>query len=356
MSNFFKNKKVLITGHTGFKGTWLTIWLNAMGAKICGFSLAPPHTDNFFALSGIETAIFSITGDIRDFDALNKACQNFKPEIILHLAAQALVKQSYRDPVETYSTNIMGTVNLLEAVRLNPGIKAVINVTSDKCYENRNWLKGYTESDPMGGHDPYSSSKACSELVTSAYMRSFFNLDAEAFNPAIASARSGNIIGGGDFAENRLIPDMVRAFAKNKKVHIRYPNATRPWQYVLEPLLGYMMLALNLVDNGSQFNGAWNFGPKPEDTREVGYIVDKFSSFMDCHDMWNLDPEKHPHEAGLLMLDSSKAHTLLGWHTRLSVDTAIEWTANWYKFFQKDPRRILAFSQNQITSYETLLK
>ena len=358
ISQFYRNKKVLITGHTGFKGSWLTIWLKSMGAEICGFSLAPPETDNFFNLSGIEKSILSLTGDIRDFDAINNAVKDFTPDIIIHLAAQALVKQSYKDPIETYSTNIMGTVNLLEAARLNRNIKALVNVTSDKCYENQNWLWGYRESDPMGGYDPYSSSKGCSELITSAYMRSFFSSDAmtKNFYTAVASARSGNVIGGGDFAENRLIPDMVRAFSRKQRVHIRYPHATRPWQHVLEPLAGYLLLALKLSKNGSQFDGAWNFGPKSEDNREVGYIVDKFASFMGDHHEWTMDTGKHPHEAGLLKLDCSKAQCLLGWETKLNVDQALEWTANWYKSFLNEPQNVLEVTEKQIKSYEILLK
>ena len=355
---FYKNKKVFITGHTGFKGTWLTIWLKSMGAIICGFSLAPQDTNIFFNSSGIEKSILSLYGDIRDFEAINKSIREFHPDIIIHMAAQALVRQSYKEPVETYSTNIMGTVNLLEAVRLNRKVKAVVNVTSDKCYENQNWLWGYRESDPMGGYDPYSSSKGCSELITSAYVRSFFSSDLkdEGFNTAIASARSGNVIGGGDFAENRLIPDMVRAFSRKQRIHIRYPHATRPWQHVLEPLAGYMLLAFELFEKGSRSNGPWNFGPKSEDTMEVGYMVDKFTSFMGDHKGWSADPAKHPHEANLLKLDCSKAKTLLGWETKLNVDQAIEWTADWYKIFQEEPQKVLEVSKKQIKSYETLLK
>ncbi|MCP4673152.1 MAG: CDP-glucose 4,6-dehydratase [Desulfobacula sp.] len=358
ISKFYKNKKVLITGHTGFKGTWLTVWLKSLGADICGFSQAPFDRDNFFDLSGIEQSILSINADIRNFNAINKAVQEFNPDIIIHLAAQALVKQSYKDPVETYSTNIMGTVNLLEAVRLNRNIKAVINVTSDKCYENQNWLRGYKESDPMGGYDPYSSSKGCSELITSAYARSFFGSVSKGVdsNTALASARSGNVIGGGDFSENRLIPDMVRAFLKKQRVHIRYPHAVRPWQHVLEPLAGYMLLALKLTENGSRYNGAWNFGPNPDGAREVGYIVDKFISFMGGDHEWAADFEKHPHEAGLLTLDCSKVKNQLGWEAKLNIDQALEWTANWYKVFQDEPQRVLETTEKQINSYETLLK
>lgn len=358
ISKFYKNKKVLITGHTGFKGTWLAIWLKSMGAKICGFSLAPQDTDNFFDLSGIEKSILSLTGDIRDFGAINKAVQKFHPDIIFHLAAQALVRESYKEPVETYSTNIMGTVNLLEAVRLNQKVKAVVNVTSDKCYENQGWLWGYRESDPMGGYDPYSSSKGCSELITSAYMRSFFCSDSDDGNPdtSIASARSGNVIGGGDFAQNRLIPDIVKAISKKKIIHIRYPHATRPWQHVLEPLAGYMLLAMKLFEKGSLFNGPWNFGPRSEDTMEVGYVADKFASFMGYHKRWAADPEKHPHEAGLLKLDCSKAQILLGWETKLNVDKAIEWTANWYKIFLEQSGKLMEVTDKQIKSYEILLK
>ncbi len=334
-----------------------------MGAEVCGLSLPLSDKNIFFNLAGVESSILSLGGDIRNSAVINKAIQDFQPEIIIHLAAQALVKQSYREPVETYATNVMGTVNLLEAVRHHGNVKAVINVTSDKCYENQNWLWGYRESDPMGGYDPYSSSKGCSELITAAYVRSFFSADsaAESGGTAIASARSGNVIGGGDFAKNRLIPDMVRSFSRRETVRLRYPQASRPWQHVLEPLWGYMLLARNLVKNGSQFSGAWNFGPASKDTQTVGNIVDTFTSFWDeipgWRPQWCLDDGDHPHEAGLLKLDCSKAKTLLGWETKLNVDQAIEWTAEWYKTYLSEAAgNVWDVTQKQIKAYEKLLK
>ncbi len=353
LSDFYNNKKILITGHTGFKGTWLSIWLNLLGAKICGFSLPPTDDNIFFNLSKIDKSILSLYGDIRELNSFQKVITDFKPDIIIHLAAQAIVRKSYEKPLETYATNIMGTANLLEIVRSEKNIKAVINVTSDKCYENQNWLWGYRECDAIGGHDPYSSSKGCSEIITSAYVRSFFN--AEISDTAIASARAGNLIGGGDFASDRLIPDMVRAFNKNKPVHIRNTNATRPWQYALEPLFGYLLLAMKLTKLGSKFNGGWNFGPQDDDIRNVSYLVDKFINIWGDNAEWIIDSQAHHHEATQLKLDCSKAQSLLGWQTKLNIDQAITWTVDWYKVFRDEPHKVLEFSEKQICDYEKLL-
>lgn len=355
--HFYKTKKVLITGHSGFKGTWLTLWLKLMGADVCGFSMEPPGPINFHDLSKIDGMISSVHGDIRELQSVQKVVAGFKPDIIIHMAAQSLVKKSYKNPVETYSTNIMGTVNLLESVRLEKGVKVVINVTSDKCYENQNWLRGYRESDPMGGFDPYSSSKGCSELITSAYMRSFFDPDSacSGCNTAIASARAGNVIGGGDFAEDRLIPDMVRAFLKDESVYIRNPKAIRPWQHVLEPLYGYLLLALKLFENSAGFSGPWNFGPQSGGVKDVGSVADKFVTLWGAGASWTHDHKSHPHEASLLELDSSKADTLLGWRTRLNVDDALMLTADWYKCLRDKPEELMALSENQIKGYEKIL-
>lgn len=336
-----------------------------MGAKICGFSLPPSEDNIFYHLSGVASSILPLYGDIRRFSTIDDALKEFNPEIVIHLAAQALVRQSYRKPVETYATNIIGTVNLLEAVRRAKNVKVVINVTSDKCYENQNKLRGYKESDPLGGHDPYSSSKGCSELVTAAYRRSYLSSDSleSSHDTAIGTARSGNVIGGGDFAEDRLIPDMVKAFSRQEAVQIRFPYATRPWQHVLEPLAGYMLLAFKLAQNGSQYVGAWNFGPPAEDTHDVGHVVDKFIALWRSYrslgsswePSWITDHEKHPHEAKLLQLDCSKAKSLLGWKTTLSTNQAIEWTVEWYKTYVDDPRKVTDITNRQIIAYETLL-
>ncbi len=351
---FYRSKKIFITGHTGFKGTWLTLWLKLMGARVCGFSLAPPTSLNFYDLSGLEKKITSITGDVREPAALKKAVFEFNPDIVIHMAAQALVRQSYADPFETYSTNIMGTVNILEAVRLEKTVRAIVNVTSDKCYENKNYLRGYKETDPMGGFDPYSSSKGCSELITSAYSRSFFSTKAsdQDFVTAVASARAGNVIGGGDFAKDRLIPDMVKAFLKKDIVHIRNPHAVRPWQHVLEPLMGYLLLAKKLYKQGDQFSGPWNFGPDAKGLSNVGDLADKFAAIWGGKAAWRHDKKSHPHESALLELDPSKAKELLGWQTIWDTDKALEYTAAWYKCFKQNPEKIAALSEEQIRAYE----
>ncbi len=355
---FFRGKKIFITGHTGFKGTWLCIWLRMMGARICGFSLAPPTPLNFYTLSGIANDISSIEADIRDFEALHKAITKFQPDIVIHLAAQALVRRSYADPVETYSTNIMGTVNLLESIRRIKNIKAVINVTSDKCYEDKKLSRGYKETDQMGGFDPYSSSKGCSELITSAYSRSFFsakssNLDIGTY---IASARAGNVIGGGDFAQDRLIPDMVKAFLNKKTVNIRHPEAIRPWQHVIEPLFGYLLLSWKLYEHGAEFSGPWNFGPDNAGLKNVGYLADKFAALWKDGAGWvQEDPACHPHESHVLELDPSKARALLAWQTRWDIDQILIHTAEWYKCYRDTPQKLMDLSELQIRTYERLI-
>ena len=277
---FWKGKSVFITGHTGFKGSWLSIWLNRMGAHVSGYSLAPPTVPSNFELTGIGKDIVSVINDIRDYSLVEKAIKTNQPEIVFHMAAQPLVRRSYVDPVETYSTNVMGTVHLLEAIRKTDCVKAVINVTSDKCYENKEWIWGYRENDPMGGYDPYSSSKGCAELVSSAYLNSFFNPVAYGTHGvALASVRAGNVIGGGDFGEDRLVPDIVRAFSISEPVNIRLPNSVRPWQHVLEPLSGYLMLAEKLYNEGGKYSGAWNFGPAEGCVKTVGWIVERIANY-----------------------------------------------------------------------------
>jgi CDP-glucose 4,6-dehydratase len=350
---FWEGKSVLITGHTGFKGSWLSIWLHRMGAFVNGYSLAPPTVPNNFELTGIGNNINTIKGDITDFNSVEEAVKTCQPEIIFHMAAQSLVRKSYEDPVETYSTNIMGTVHLLEAVRKTDTVRAVINVTSDKCYENKEWVWGYRENDPMGGYDPYSSSKGCAELVTSAYLRSFFNpAEYGKHGMAIASVRAGNVIGGGDFGEDRLVPDIVRAFSNGESVHIRLPESVRPWQHVLEPISGYLMLAQRLYNEGGKYSGAWNFGPSEDCVKTVGWVVEKMANLWAHGAKWTSDNGNHPHEAQLLKLDCSKARALLGWRSLFTIEKTMEWTADWYQVYCSSPTLLREKTEEQITMYE----
>ena len=348
---FWRGKRVFVTGHTGFKGGWLVLWLESLGAQIAGYALPAPTEPSFSGLVGRGKSVTSTTGDIRDLPALRENLRQFAPQVVFHLAAQSLVRPSYHDPVETYSTNVMGTVNLLEAVRQCPGVNAVVVVTSDKCYENREWIWGYRENDPMGGFDPYSNSKGCAELVSAAFRNSFFHPDAYSrHHVALASARAGNVIGGGDWAQDRLLPDVIRAILANEPVKIRNPGAIRPWQHVLEPLGGYLHLAQHLCDQGARFSGGWNFGPREQDARPVSSMVDAATRLWGEGARWEADAGQHPHEAAYLKLDCSKAHALLGWQPRLRVDQALAWTVEWYKAWceRKDMR---AFSLQQISTY-----
>ncbi|MBI5591193.1 MAG: CDP-glucose 4,6-dehydratase [Deltaproteobacteria bacterium] len=355
MQDFWKNKRVLITGHTGFKGTWLVHWLKLMGAQVAGFALLPPTSPSLFELSCASQDMISVVGDVRDLKALKDIVCDFHPEIILHLAAQALVRQSYSDPAETYSTNIMGTVHLFEAVRSSKGVRAVVNVTSDKCYENREWMWGYRETDAMGGYDPYSCSKGCSELVTASYRNAFFNPDQyDRHGVGVASARAGNVIGGGDWATDRLIPDIIKAFMRNRTVEIRSPNAIRPWQHVLEPLSGYLCLAESLYREGARHAQAWNFGPSENDVKSVGWVVERMTSLWGGDARFEMDVKAHPHEAGCLKLDCAKARTLLGWSPRLNLEQALEWTLDWYRAYHKNPLSCRDMMTAQILRYQEL--
>jgi CDP-glucose 4,6-dehydratase len=354
MIKFWRGKRVFVTGHTGFKGSWLAIWLESAGAQLTGYALAPPTSPNHYELSGAGRGITSIVADVRDYDRLKAAIAEHRPEIVLHLAAQSVVRASYADPRETYDVNVMGTVNVLEAVRQVGGVKAVVNVTTDKVYENREWLWGYREVDPLGGHDPYSNSKACSELVTNAFRDSFFSPKAFAeHGVALGSARAGNVIGGGDWTQDQLLPDAIRAFGRGEPVHLRNPGATRPWQFVLEPLQGYLMLAERLYQDGPAFAGGWNFGPADADAKPVKWMVEKLAELWGEGARWTQDAGKHPHEAGFLKLDSSKAHAELGWLPRLRVDTALEWLVEWYKH-QAHGGDVRAKTTEQIRKYERL--
>lgn len=327
---FWRGRHVFLTGHTGFKGSWMALWLQAMGAYVTGFSLAPPTQPNLFDVADVARGLRHHIGDIRDWVALHSAIDECKPEVVFHMAAQPLVRYSYDAPVETYATNVMGTVHLLESVRRVGGVQAVVNVTTDKCYENREWMWGYRECEPMGGYDPYSSSKGCAELVSAAYRSSFFNpADYERHGVALATARAGNVIGGGDWAKDRLIPDILSGFETGQIVRIRNPHAIRPWQHVLEPLRGYLTLAERLVVHGAQFASAWNFGPHVDDTRSVGWIVERMADLWGQGARWEFDGATHPHEAHFLRLDITKAMTELGWRPALRLDAALESIVAW---------------------------
>ena len=331
-ASFWSGKKVFITGHTGFKGSWLSLWLQQIGASVTGYALQPPTNPSLFEEAQVAQRMKSFIGDIRDATALSKALQEAAPDIVIHMAAQSLVRHSYLDPVETYSTNVMGTVNLLEAVRQTSSVRAVVNVTTDKCYENKEWIWSYRENEPMGGFDPYSSSKGCAELITATYRNSFFNsAKHDMHQVSVATARAGNVIGGGDWAEDRLIPDILRAIEAEQPVNIRNPLATRPWQHVLEPLSGYLVLAEKLYTQGQVFAEAFNFGLAEEDAKPVQWIVEQFTQHWGDGADWHLDGGIHPHEAHYLKLDCSKARAVLGWSSRWNLGQALQAIVTWHK-------------------------
>ncbi len=330
--SFWLGKKVFVTGHTGFKGSWLCLWLQQMGAEVTGFALAPPSEPSLFEQAGVAQGMNSIIGDIRDVAVIARAMKNAQPEIVIHMAAQALVRYSYDHPVETYGSNVMGQVHVLEAVRQTPSVRAVVNITSDKCYENQEWLWGYRETEPMGGYDPYSSSKGCAELVSAAYRNSYFNPARYAeHRVALATARAGNVIGGGDWALDRLIPDIMRAIMAKEPVSIRSPHAIRPWQHVLEPLSGYLTLAERLYREGIDFAEGWNFGPREVDARPVEWIVARLTTLWGDGANWQLDANPQPHEANYLKLDCAKAMTRLAWQPRWSLEQALRMIVAWHQ-------------------------
>ena len=350
---FWSGKRVFLTGHTGFKGGWLSLWLSSMGAKVTGYALAPNTSPNFFDEVQIDGVLEkSYIDDIRDLEKLQNAMADTKPEIVIHMAAQPLVRYSYANPVETYATNVMGTVNVLESIRSLNCVRVAVIVTTDKCYENRERVAGYREDEPMGGYDPYSSSKGCAELVTSAYRQSYFS--PEKFNQhrvAVASARAGNVIGGGDWSEDRLIPDAIKAFEINQTLIIRNPLATRPWQHVLEPLSGYLILAQALYQEGAKFDGGWNFGPRDEDARSVSEVISLLVEKWKSGASWKQDKGEQPHEAHSLRLDCSKARNQLNWIPKWNLEQAIEKITQWHnahyqKFNMHD------FSLQQIADYQ----
>ena len=348
---FYKHKKVLITGHTGFKGSWLCLLLNELGADVYGYALPPKTTPNLFSEAHINKIITSHIGDIRDFEKLEGVLHQIQPDIIIHMAAQALVIESYKNPRETFEINIMGTVNLLDAARTTKSVKAIINVTTDKCYENKEWYWSYRENEPMGGYDPYSNSKGCSELVTSSYRNSYFNLNKYAnHGVAVASARAGNVIGGGDWSDDRLIPDFIRAITNGQSVKIRSPYATRPWQHVLEPLSGYLTLAQKLFSQGPKYAEAWNFGPTEDDAQNVEWITKTICKLWGDGASYSIDTNPHPHEANYLKLDCSKAKAELGWMPKWNIERALSSIVNWNKAYL-DNEDIYDVMAQQIKDY-----
>ncbi len=347
----YKGRRVLVTGHTGFKGSWLCLLLYKLGADVYGYALPPPTNPSLFEEAKIGKLITSYIGDVRDLEQLSDIFNQVKPEIVIHMAAQPLVRDSYKIPVETYAINVMGTVNVLEACRNTESVKAIVNVTTDKCYENREWHWGYRENEPMGGYDPYSNSKGCSELVTSSYRNSFFNPnDYNKHGVSIASARAGNVIGGGDWAGDRLIPDFIRAISQNQKVIIRSPYAIRPWQHVLEPLNGYLKLAAKLYKEGPKYNGAWNFGPEDKDAKNVEWITQKICNFWGNGASYEIDTNPRPHEANYLKLDCSKSKAELSWEPRWDIHKALESTVDWHKVYLSG-NNIRDITENQIEDF-----
>jgi len=356
--NIYKDKKILITGHTGFKGSWLSLWLTELGANVVGYALEPPANPNLFESINLKDKITHIVGDVRDEEHLISVFEKYCPELVFHLAAQPLVRFSYKEPKLTYETNVMGTINILETVRKTKSVKVCVIITTDKCYENKEWVYGYRETDPLGGYDPYSSSKGCAELVTAAYRQTFFN--SKDFNithnVALSSVRAGNIMGGGDWGEDRIIPDCVRALSKGEPVVIRNPAAIRPWQYVLEPLSGYLLLGALMYKYGTKYSDAWNFGPNDESIITVEELTKLVIKYWNSGS-YTIDTSTHPHEAGSLKLDISKARAFLGWEPVYNIQEAIEKTIGWYKksYNGMKPEELFEFTIKEIEKYITAM-
>lgn len=349
---FWRGKRVFVTGHTGFKGSWLVLWLEKLGANVTGFALNPVTTPSLFNIAQVASGIRSVIDDIRDFGALSKAMQEARPDIVIHMAAQALVRESYNRPLDTYSVNVIGTANVLEAVRAIPSIRSVLIVTTDKCYENKEWSWGYREIDRLGGYDPYSNSKACAELVTSAYRSSFFNpAQYQLHRVGLASARAGNVIGGGDWSADRLLPDVLSSLAVDQVIKIRNPKAIRPWQHVLAPLSGYLLLCEKLFDGGASYSEGWNLGPNDEDCKSVEWVVAKTCELWGVPNRWNPDDQPKPHEASFLKLDCSKAHTQLNWKPHWRLSHSLSAVVDWHKaYVSGEDMRLKTLAQ--ITEYE----
>lgn len=351
---FWKDKKVLLTGHTGFKGSWLSLWLQKLGSDVIGFSRDIPTKPSLFELCNVADDMISIMGDICNIEHLRTVMTEHKPEIVIHMAAQSLVGRSYDNPLETFSTNVLGTVNVFEVIRKIRNVRVVINVTSDKCYENRESISGYKETDPMGGYDPYSCSKGCAELVTSSFRNSFFNpKEYDKHGIALASVRAGNIIGGGDWSPNRLVPDIMKGLIENQTVTIRNPSSVRPWQFVLEPLRGYLMLAEKLWHEGPRYVEGWNFGPDDQDVKPVFWLIEKISQKWGKKVNWNLNNTHNYHETNYLRLDCSKAKMKLGWSPKLNMEKTIEFVVEWYKQFEKN-QDVKGITEEQISKYNSL--
>jgi len=355
-SGNWRGRRVFLTGHTGFKGSWLALWLTQLGATVRGYALDPPTTPSIFEAASVAKLVDDVRGDIRDAARLTSAMTEFRPDVVIHMAAQPLVRASYDDPITTYETNVIGTARVLEAVRKTPTVRAVVSVTTDKCYENRELPNySYRETDPLGGFDPYSSSKACAELVSAAYRQSYFPVaKLKEHGVALATARAGNVIGGGDWSTDRLIPDLVRGFLAGEAVRIRRPDAIRPWQHVLEPLHGYILLAEHLLTHDARFATAFNFGPTEDDARPVQWIAERMTAFWGDGARWILDADPGVHEAGYLMLDASRARAELGWAPHLNLESALEWLVAWYRAWAaKQPMQ--QFTLQQIAAYEKLI-
>lgn len=344
--DFWRGKRVFLTGHTGFKGSWLSLWLQSLGVELHGLALAPPTQPNLYTEAHVGDGMSSTIGDICEADTVRTCMAAFRPEIVIHMAAQSLVRRSYIEPVETYATNVMGTVHVLEAARHVDSVRCILNITTDKCYENQEWPWGYRENEPMGGHDPYSSSKGCAELVSSAYRRSYF----QSGDIALATARAGNVIGGGDWAADRLVPDILRAFESGHPAVIRNPDAIRPWQHVLEPLSGYMRLVQALYADGQKFAEGWNFGPNDDDARPVRWIVERLAGTWGAGVSWQTDDGSHPHEANYLKLDTSKSRQRLAWHPRWGLAVTLDKITDWHKaWLSKQDMR--SYCLNEILDY-----
>jgi len=349
---FFRNKRVLVTGHTGFKGSWLSLWLQRMGARVIGYALEPPSDPSLFETAKVASGMESIIADLRDLERFRETVQDHEPELVIHMAAQALVLDGYRDPLETYATNIMGTAHVLEVIRDSDSVKACVIVTTDKCYANQEWLWPYREDDRLGGLDPYSSSKACAEIVTSAYRSSFFAGDKP---PHIATARAGNVIGGGDWARDRLLPDCFRSFYAGEKINIRNPLAIRPWQHVLEPLAGYLTLVRRLYEEGEEYAEVWNFGPSMEDSKSVDWVVSYLCrAWHDSRGWVNTGTADQPHEAVTLRLDSAKARYRLGWNPEWGIEEGLRRTIDWYRAYHEHPENTREFTLDQIAKHQQI--
>ncbi len=350
----WQGRRVFLTGHTGFKGSWLSLWLHKLGAQVRGYALDPCTEPNMFTLAGVGALMEDVRGDVRDYANLQASMTEFAPEVVFHMAAQPIVRRSYSDPVGTYATNVMGMVHLLEAVRKTPSVRAVVCITTDKCYQNQEWIWPYRENDPLGGYDPYASSKACAEIVCAAYRTSFFPLDRlHQHHVAVATARAGNVIGGGDWSEDRLIPDLVRGLRSGQAVLIRRPNAIRPWQHVLESLHGYMILAQELLAQPARFASAYNFGPSDEDVWPVQRIANKLMGIWGNGASWIRDSVPSVHEDQVLRLDASKARVELRWQPKLKIEAALEWTMAWYRAWDQGDN-MAEFTEKQIAEYERL--